>query len=133
MRPFRRRHAVGERGAVAVEFALIVPVLVLMIVGMIEFARAYNVQISLTNAAREAARTMAIHDDPAAARSAGIAAAPSLNPSLSGGQISISPASCAGSPNGTVKVTINYNLTLITGLFGVQIPLKAVGVMLCGG
>ena len=52
MRPTRSRRDVGERGAAAVEFALIVPILILMILGLVEFARAYNVQISLTNAAR---------------------------------------------------------------------------------
>jgi len=49
-----------ERGAAAVEFALILPVLILLIVGMLEFSRAYNAQLSLTNAAREGARVMAV-------------------------------------------------------------------------
>ena len=61
----RMRIAQGERGAAAVEFALILPVLLLLVLGLIEFGRVYNVQISLTNAAREGARTMAIQNSPA--------------------------------------------------------------------
>ena len=33
-----------ERGAVAVEFALLAPVLVMLLLGITEFGRAYNVQ-----------------------------------------------------------------------------------------
>jgi len=127
----RRKRSSDESGAAAVEFALILPVLILMILGMIEFSRAYNVQISLSNAAREGARVMAIHDDPALARSSAIAAAPSLNPALTSGEISVSPASCTSGQ--TVTVTINHSLTLITDYFGVSIPMTGTGVMLCGG
>lgn len=45
-----------RRGAAAVEFAIVAPVFVLMILGMIEFGRAIMVQQVLTNAAREGAR-----------------------------------------------------------------------------
>ncbi|HKU29947.1 MAG TPA: TadE/TadG family type IV pilus assembly protein, partial [Arthrobacter sp.] len=42
----------SERGAAAVEFALVAPILVLLVLGIMEFGRAYNAQVSLTNAAR---------------------------------------------------------------------------------
>ena len=45
-----------RRGAAAVEFALIAPLLFLLIFGMIEFGRAVMVQQILTNASREGAR-----------------------------------------------------------------------------
>jgi len=64
----------GQRGAAAVEFALVLPVPLLLIMGLIEFSLIFNSQISLTNAAREGARVMAIHNEPAAATSAAIAA-----------------------------------------------------------
>ena len=45
-----------QKGAVAVEFALILPVLVLLLFGIVEFSLLmYNKQI-LTNASREGAR-----------------------------------------------------------------------------
>jgi Flp pilus assembly protein TadG len=128
MRPKRRSH---DSGAAAVEFALILPVLVLMILGMIEFSRAYNVQISLSNAAREGARVMAIHNDDTLARSAAVDAAPGLNPALTTGEVSVSPSSCTSGQ--TVTVTISHDLPLLTGYFGVSLPMTGVGVMLCGG
>lgn len=45
-----------ERGASAVEFALVMPVLLIMLMGMIDFGLAINAQAVLSNAAREAAR-----------------------------------------------------------------------------
>lgn len=130
---FAGRSASSDRGAAAVEFALILPVFILLIVGMVEFARAFNAQISVTNAAREGARVMAVHDDVGLAQSSAVAAAPGLNPALSAGDVSISPASCAASPGGTVSADIEYDLPLITGFFGVTIPIHGTGVMLCGG
>ena len=53
-----------ERGAVAVEFALLAPVLVMLLLGIMEFGRAYNTQISLSSAAREGVRVMAISNNP---------------------------------------------------------------------
>src|SRR5680860_1890223 len=101
------RKACGERGAAAVEFALILPVLLLLVLGIIEFSRLYNVQISLSNAAREGARTMALHNDPAEARTAAIDAAPSVtNPELTTGDVDVTPSDCA--TGSTVTVTIDY-------------------------
>ncbi|WP_241985969.1 TadE/TadG family type IV pilus assembly protein [Cryobacterium sp. Hz7] len=124
-------HRRGERGAAAVEFALVLPILLLLVLGLIEFSRLYNIQISLSNAAREGARNMAIHDSQSTAKAAAIAAAPSISPSMSGGQISITPAACAA--NQAVTVTITYSVSLLTGYFGTTLPLTGKGVMLCGG
>jgi len=124
-------HRNRERGAAAVEFALVLPVLLLLVLGMLEFSRAYNVQISLTSAAREGARVMAIHDDPTMAQNAAVAAAPSV--ALTTAQVAVSPSSCSANPGATVNVTITYPLTLMTGWFGASIPMSAVGAMTCGG
>ncbi len=53
-----------ERGAVAVEFALLAPVLVMLLLGIMEFGRAYNAQVTLSSAAREGVRVMAIGQQP---------------------------------------------------------------------
>ena len=59
MRRFHRRTG-SDRGVVAVEFALILPVLLLIVVGTIEFGRVYS-QIQVYNgAAREGARCAAV-------------------------------------------------------------------------
>ena len=52
-----------EGGAAAVEFALLLPLLVLLLFGMIEFGLAFNTRIQATNAAREAARQAVVGID----------------------------------------------------------------------
>ena len=57
-----KRAREGERGQALVEFALILPVILLVMVGMLEFARAWNLHQVMTDAAREGARRAAIQD-----------------------------------------------------------------------
>ena len=45
-----------ERGAVAVEFALVLPILAMLMMGIVTFGLAYNDHLALTNAIREASR-----------------------------------------------------------------------------
>ena len=49
----RRR---DETGAAVVEFALVVPIMLALLMGIITFAMAYNQSIALNNTAREGAR-----------------------------------------------------------------------------
>ena len=49
-----------DRGAAMVEFAIVLPVLLLILLGIIEFGRAYNAQVSIQAAAREGARELAL-------------------------------------------------------------------------
>jgi hypothetical protein len=52
-----------EEGAAAVEFALLLPLLVLLLFGIIEFGFAFSTRIQATNAAREAARLAVVGVD----------------------------------------------------------------------
>lgn len=54
----------GEKGAAAVEFALVLPLLVVLLVGMMEFGLALWRQEMITNATREAARAGIVAGDP---------------------------------------------------------------------
>lgn len=122
-----RKH---ERGAAAVEFALVLPVLLLLVMGIIEFGHAYNAQLTLTQAAREGVRVMAISNNPATARAATKNAAASLYPSLTDANVAVSPAACT--PGNKATVIITYPLPTFTGIVG-PITLTGRGVMLCGG
>jgi len=53
----------GRRGQALVEFALILPLLMLVLFGIVEFGRAWNAKQVLTDAAREGAR-LAVVGDP---------------------------------------------------------------------
>lgn len=52
----RRRAGKDRRGAATVEFALVVPIFILLLFGMIEFGRMVMIQQVIVNASREGAR-----------------------------------------------------------------------------
>jgi Flp pilus assembly protein TadG len=54
----------GERGQALAEFALVLPLVLLFIAGIIEMGRAWNIKQAVTDAAREGAR-YAVVQDPA--------------------------------------------------------------------
>ncbi len=56
------RRAREERGASLVEFALILPLLMLFVFGIIEFGGTYNNFVSLRNGVREGARLAVVND-----------------------------------------------------------------------
>lgn len=120
----------SERGAAAVEFAILLPLLLMLVLGTVEFGRAYNAQITLTNAARDGVRVMAIGNDPAGAKTAAQNAAASVSSTIPTSDITLSTNTC--STGAQVTLTIKYNLATITGIAG-PFPMTGKGVMLCGG
>ncbi|MHA7177553.1 TadE/TadG family type IV pilus assembly protein [Arthrobacter sp. Sr24] len=136
------KSADNDRGAAAVEFALVLPVLLGVLLGIMEFGFLFNQQISASNAAREGARYAAVHyQDPGflpSARGAGLGAAPSL-PVGTSIVISVSDGDCAS--GGTVTAVVQPPRGWLTGFFNIGSPLGAVtapqitgeAAMLCGG
>lgn len=132
-----------EAGAVAVEFALILPIFLVLVLGIAEMGRAFNIQVSLSEAAREAARYAAIHNSAsgyshASAQAAGVAAAPSVGLSASNIGVTFSTGSTCTS-SGNAVVTVSYTTPWMTG-FPALIPgmpanlsIQGKGVMRCGG
>ena len=134
----------SEGGAVAVEFAFILPIFLVLVLGIVEFGRAFNIQVSLSEAAREGARYAAVNcvdagyeDDQAA--DAAVAAAPSV-PLNAGTDIAIQytgDGSCSADNN--VEMTVTYNTTYLTGFPGLipgfpeDLVITSKGVMRCGG
>jgi Flp pilus assembly protein TadG len=134
-KPVRVNPLRDQRGASAVEFAFIVPLLIVLVLGIVEFGHAFQVQGTLSAAAREGVRAMALRNDPADARAVVRDAAASLNPDVTDLQITIAPESCEQTPAGneTVTVTIEYPKPLLTGFFGASLDLTGTGVMRCNG
>lgn len=132
-RPRTARCLLGERGAAAVEFALVVPMLLLLLFGIIEFGKTMNTQATLSSAAREGARTMALSNDVGLAKSAVQSAASSLG--LTASAISVSPSTCTGAgPTQLVTVTISYRQVFASGLVGrTGVDLTGKAAMRCGG
>lgn len=75
-RPGRPR----ERGAAAVEFALVLPILLLFLGGIIDFGRAFFTQVVLTNAAREGVRAAVVQVDNAGIVTRATAASTGITP-----------------------------------------------------
>ena len=124
----------GERGASAVEFGLVIPILLILVLGIVEFGHAFQVQGTLSAAAREGARAMALRNDQAQARSAVREAASVLDPDITDSQITITPAACpTGATTTNVRLTITYPMPFLTDFFGASITMSGTGVMRCQG
>jgi len=130
MRAFgvRRR----DRGAQAVEFALVLPLLLLIIFAIIDFGRMLNAQITINEAAREGARAAAlVNDSEASARIA------TVTSGLDQSRLSVNISGCPNSPDPTADatVTIVYDFQFITPInvmAGLVSPRpRATGVMPC--
>lgn len=126
----------GEKGAVAVEFALVLPLLVMLLVGMLEFGLVFWRQEMMTNATREAARAGIVAGTPRPTQ-AEIQAILESNLSLAG----IDPAATTititgvGGVSGdplTVAVVYPYQFMVVNQLassLGANIDLTAQTVM----
>jgi Flp pilus assembly protein TadG len=125
-----------ESGATAVEFAFVLPLLLVLVLGVAEFGHAFQVQGTLSAAAREGARVMALQNDPAAARTAVRDATPTLDPAVTNAQITVTPQTgCPMTSTTTqnVRVTVAYPMPFLTDFFGADIDLTGTGVMRCNG
>jgi len=121
------KRTIGERGAAAVEFALLVPILLALVFGIVEFGRAYHIQSTLSGAAREGVRVMALTNDAGQAAAAVNAYSPTLGPV----NIAATPCPVAG---GNTTVTVRQQFSSITGWFpGVPAELIGRGTMRCNG
>ena len=136
VKPAQRDRVGADRGAAAVEFALLLPLLVMIVFGLIDFGRAINTQITLTQAAREGARSLALGQSTYQSRAQAAAIG------LSGMTVTELPDSLGvtGCPAGSaqtgddavVKVTYTFSfITPIGSIFGPTKILTAEGVMPC--
>jgi Flp pilus assembly protein TadG len=134
----RRRHGMAsDRGAAAVEFALLLPLILLIVFGIIDFGRALNAQVTITQAAREGSRLTALNQPNVTARTQAAATG------LSGVGVTVVSACPPGSgPTANADVKVTYTFTFITPIgaiaklfggagLGSSLSLKAEGVMPC--
>lgn len=115
----------SDDGAAAVEFALVMPLLFLLLFGIIDFGRAYNMQLALTQAAREGVRVAAI-GGPAASGEAVTRAQGAAFP-VTGATAAVTrtcpatvPAPPLFAPDAEVTVTRPYNyITPVSGILNI--------------
>jgi Flp pilus assembly protein TadG len=123
--PFRRVHTsrAPRHGAAAVELALLLPVLMIVLVGAADFARVFRYAVIITNCARNGAiygtssPTAAL--DTAGIQTAALRDAGSLGPTVS----SSTGTTTNGSDTYTyVNVTVTYNVSLYCSYLGIADP-----------
>ena len=117
----------NDEGVTAIEFAIISPVLILLMTGVFQFGIAMNQYLNLTNAVAQGALSLALSRGAATSYSAVTAAINSAAPNLVPGQITItvsingatctddatcSPKLVAGQP-AVVTATYPCNLTIM--------------------
>jgi len=116
-----RRTQEERRGAALVEAALVLPIMVTMVLGVVEFGRAQMVSQIVTNAAREGAR-VAIRDDGSNATVAQVVqtfmnSSLGVDPNSVGVSVTVTPA--AGNPDpanecgdANIRDLVTVNVTL---------------------
>lgn len=110
----------SEKGASAVEFAIVLPVLVLLIAGIMEFSILLYDQAVITNASREGARAGIVHSEPNPLSDAELEAI--VNNYCAGHLITFGAAPGAttsvsragsGSPGDPLTVSVNYHYNFL--------------------
>ena|SRR5947208_1402300 len=122
-----------ERGQNAVEFALLLPVLMLVLFGILDLGRLFFAAITITNAARDGARYGIEHPTDLSGIQARVQAE-AAGTGIVLNDVSLinrvcSSACASGTP---IRVEVTYNLSLIVpGIFGFpQVPVKSYAEMM---
>lgn len=116
-----------------VEAALVLPILIMLLVGIVEFGRVWNAQLSLSHAAREGIREYVVSGDETAAVNVAAAAA-----TTAVGAITVAPtcnpdddADVGTAITMTVPATVEITIPFWPG--DGMFDLTGVGTMRCGG
>lgn len=116
-------------GQALVEFALVFPIVILLLVGMLEFGLVFNAYLSINNASREGAREASLGGSDSEIVSSVADASPTL--SLTAANVSISPSGTRVKGD-SVTVTVTHEHQVIIPLIGTlvgnadgNIPLEA--------
>ncbi len=132
-----------ERGAAAVEFALLLPVLVMILLATIEFGYAFFLQATVAGAARDSVRDYVIKYDRLAPDPQASAIAKAAAIDLARSQVP-DPANFLGgtfsgdcTPGAQSTLTITYRYRSLTGLLdnivGSNVIVTGKASMQCGG
>ena len=111
----------GERGQATVEFALVLPVLVLVALLVVQVALVVRAQLLVHEAAREAARVASVEPEPAPAAAAAAAVVAEAEVRIARGAV--------GDPV-RATVTLRYVTDVpLVGALSPDVTLRATGIM----
>lgn len=115
----------SSRGSAAVEFAIVAPLLLLILFGLIDFGRLYFVQVSVNASSREAARASSLYRTNADVIAIANSSSPltaSVSSLGSASALTVAPGTgCPAAPSATtmtsVKVTAPFTWVMPMSLF----------------
>jgi Flp pilus assembly protein TadG len=124
-----------ESGGAMIEFALIAPLLILFIFGIVQYGQIYSAQITLGNAAAAGARYAALTNPAPTATQVENVIKASISPlNVKALTTKVELAVNVGGVANSKRVTLNYNLPLlfpfiIPGITGKSFPISVTNVM----
>jgi Flp pilus assembly protein TadG len=107
---WEKRRFASQRGSTLVEFAMLVPVLMLLTFGTFEFGRVLNAQLTINNAAREGARAASVGATVGEIEDAVEALATTLHIE----DLSIIVEQTGTDKGSPIRVTVSYPVELVT-------------------
>ena len=111
--PGRERRQRRERGQALVEFALVLPIFLILVLGIVDFGWALRSWITVTNSAREGARMGAVGATCDDIKQRAVDTSADL---LTLSDVTVE--NCRGDPGTSVVVTVTYDYSFITPLGG---------------
>lgn len=121
-----------RKGQSLVEFAIMLPLLVLLLVGIIQFGLILANYLAVNHAAVVGARTASVAVDPVTdGKAAAKNAAAVFIKNQNGLTVDVTPTTVGSPASAAQQVTVSYNLNLIFSGFGFPnpMPIKATCIM----
>jgi Flp pilus assembly protein TadG len=116
----RRRR--GSKGQATVEMALVLPILMWLLVGMVDIARMANAYLTIQHASREAVRLGITGASDTAVGQRAKSSAVALDPT----RLTVTITPLGGKFSGsdiTVAVSYHYKVIALMGIIGSEVPL----------
>ena len=113
-RLIKKNRREGEKGQSLAEFALIVPIFLVLVFAIVDFGMGFHAWITVTNSAREGARLGAVGgtSDQITQK------VRDTSSSLDQDRLSVTVTNAQGIPGESVKVEVDYDYQMITPLTG---------------
>ena len=114
----------SDRGSATVEFALVLPLVLVVVLGLVQVGLVVRDRLLVEAAARAGARAAAIQDDPAAIEDAAIVAAPGLDAARF--DLAVARSGSRGDPV-TVHIVYDdpFRVPFVAWLLGSGVTLRA--------
>jgi len=109
-----------QNGQALIELALVLPIILIIVMGIVEFGRIFDTHLILLNASREGARISAVGGRDADIQEGVISVTPTLDPVRL--NISIEPEEDLRQRGIQTRVGVSYNLEIICPVIDVVLP-----------